>query len=122
MASLQVELQADDPEIDAFVAAIGSDQVLRAKPDHFEGDINIVNILVQLTAATIPIVGMLIAQRIRAKSHIRVKFNGIEVRGENLDKIEAFLTKMALPAKAAPSEPVKKVTKASSGKAKRRSK
>ncbi len=97
-------------------------RILRAKPDHFEGDINIVNILVQLTAATIPIVGMLIAQRIRAKRHIRVKLNGIEVRGENLDKIEAFLTKMALPTASVDSGPAKKGAKAASGKSKRKSK
>jgi hypothetical protein len=126
MVSLQVELHADDPAIDGFVVAIGSDQVVRAKPDHFEGDINVINLLVQLTTSTIPIVAVLIAQHIRAQRYIRVKFNGIEVRGENLNNIEAFLTKVALPAGAARPEPSKdapaKVTKAASTKSKRKGK
>lgn len=108
MASLQLELYADDPMIDGFVAEIGSAQVLRAKPDHFEGDINIVNLLIQLSASTIPIVAMLITQHIRAKRYIKVKLNGIEVRGADLEKIELFLKRIAPATELSPSKPPKK--------------
>jgi hypothetical protein len=107
MAGLQLELNADDPAVEGLITEIGSDQVLRAKPDHFEGDINIVNLLIQLTTSTIPIVAMLVTQHIRAKRYIKVKVNGIEVRGADLDKIEPFLNKLSSSTEAPAQKPVK---------------
>jgi hypothetical protein len=113
MGRIQLEVQADDPTIAALKAEIGDDEVIQAKPDHFEGDINVVNLLVQLTVSTIPIVGALIVQHIRAKRFIKVKLNGIEIRGENLKSIEAFLKNTALPAGAISKDPRKKAAKKS---------
>jgi hypothetical protein len=92
---IQLELQADDPELDPLESRLGSENVIRARPDHFEGDINIVNLLVNLTTVTIPILSMLVSEHIKSKRYIKAKVKGIEVQGESLKNMEAFLNTIA---------------------------
>jgi hypothetical protein len=92
MARVQLVLAADDPDLKTITEALGKESIIRAKPDHFERDINIINLLINLTTTGIPIVALLIAQHIKAKRFIKLKYKGIEIQGESLEKIEALLT------------------------------
>ena len=104
MPKIQLELQEDDPEIQALETSLGNQSFIRARPDHFEGDLNIVNLLVDVTTVTIPVLSLFITQHIKAKRYIKAKVKGIEVQGESLKNIEGFLEKMA----SQRSEPPKK--------------
>lgn len=95
MPKIQLELQEDDPEIQALESSLGKNSFIRARPDHFEGDINIVNLLVDLTTVTIPVLSLFITQHIKAKRYIKAKVKGIQVQGESLKNIETFLQKIA---------------------------
>jgi hypothetical protein len=95
MPKIQLELREGDPEIQALEASLDKQSFIRARPDHFEGDINIVNLLIDVTTATIPVLSLFITQHIKAKRYIKAKVKGIEVQGESLKNIEAFLKKIS---------------------------
>jgi hypothetical protein len=95
MPKIQLELKDDDPEMPALESSLGKQSFIRARPDHFEGDVNIVNLLVDITTVTIPVLSLFITQHIKAKRYIKAKVKGIDVQGESLQNIEAFLEKVA---------------------------
>ena len=95
MPKIQLELKDDDPEMPALELSLGKQSFIRARPDHFEGDVNIVNLLVDITTVTIPVLSLFITQHIKAKRYIKAKVKGIDVQGEFLQNIEAFLEKVA---------------------------
>jgi|ERR1041385_5876707 hypothetical protein len=53
-------------------------------PKHFGGGPELVNILVSLTAATLPLIAKVIIEQIRARKHVRVVLKGGKY-GANLD-------------------------------------
>jgi hypothetical protein len=67
------------------------DLVVFARPDHFEGDVNVLTVIVTLTTATIPVVTKVILERIRSRRHIRVKLKGMEITGAELADVEKLL-------------------------------
>jgi hypothetical protein len=83
MAKIQLELKSGDPEVESLIARIDSDSITIARPDHFEGGIGIVNVLVNITALTIAMLTHLITQHSKSKRYIKVKVGGVEIHGEN---------------------------------------
>lgn len=94
MPRIQLLVTSKDPEVNSVIVELGEDAIV-AEPDHFEGDVNLVSILVQVTAATIPTLAVLITQHIKSKRYIRVRYKGLDVQGESLRTIEKFLQSVA---------------------------
>lgn len=89
--AVQIELSVNDEEAIGRLEKLGKDYVLFAEPDHFEGDVGVLSALVTIATATIPVIGYIVTEKIKSKKHVRVKYKGIEISGERLSNIEAFL-------------------------------
>jgi hypothetical protein len=85
MEKLQIDLKNDDNLVSHFKETLGSDAML-VKADQFEGDVNIVSIVVTLSTAAVSFIGGVVKERIAANRYIKVKYKGVEVQGENLKK------------------------------------
>jgi hypothetical protein len=91
MTSLTLELSRDDIDGKAQLETLGSENVVFATPDHFEGDVHVITAIVTVTTATVGALATIIKARIAARQHIKVKIRGIEVSGADLKDVERFL-------------------------------
>jgi hypothetical protein len=90
MGTIQLELARDDEDAITRLTGLGADPIL-AEPDHFEGGPEIVTAVVQVSAVALPVLAMLIRERIRARRYIKVKLKGLEITGAELKDVESFL-------------------------------
>lgn len=97
MAAVQLEFARDDDDAKAALGGLPKADVLLATPDHFEGGHEVLSAIVTITTVTIPVIGALIREHIRAKRYLKVKVKGVEVAGSSLDEVEAFLAKLKDP-------------------------
>ena len=90
MAALQLIILRDDSQAIERLEGLGEYAVL-AEPNHFEGGADIISAVVQVTAITLPIIGMIIRERIRSNRYIKVKVKGVEISGAGLEDIGKLL-------------------------------
>lgn len=93
MATIQLIISGDDLEGIKALSDLGDDAVV-AKPDHFEGGAEILSAVVQVTSVTLPVIAMLIRERIKANRFIKVKMKGVEVTGASLEEVGKLLKEL----------------------------
>jgi len=91
MTTIRLEIARDDTATLTRLQDLQDEGMVIATPDHFEGGVEIVSILITLTTASIPIIASIVKELIRSKRHIKVKMKGIEIAGASLADIEKFL-------------------------------
>ncbi len=89
MTAITIEIAENDEEAATQLASLQNAAL--AKPDYFEGGEAVIVAVIQVTTLTLPVLTLLIRERIRAKQHIKVKIKGIEVSGADLEDIGKFL-------------------------------
>ena len=68
-----------------------------AEIKHFDGLSYAVHLVIALSAVTIPAVAKVIVELIRAKQHVSVKFEGVEVKGISENNALEVLQRLRLP-------------------------
>ncbi|TAY13847.1 hypothetical protein [Rhizobium leguminosarum] len=91
MGALQLILLRDDIGAIGKIRELGDDAII-AEPDHFEGGPEIISAVVQVTTVTLPILGLIIRERIKANRYVKVKVKGVEIVGASLDDVGKLLT------------------------------
>ena len=94
MATIQLEFARGDDDALVAVKSLNDNSIVTT-PDRFDGGVEIVTAIVELTTVSVPVVAMLIRENLRAKRHIKVKMKGVEISGADLKDAETFLKSLA---------------------------
>lgn len=94
MGHIQIDLERADDSGHEQLRKLGESAV-EAECDEFEGGADLVTWAVELTAVSVPILGLLIRERIRSRRFIRVKLKGVEVTGAELRDVDKLLRRLS---------------------------
>ncbi|MHA6718654.1 hypothetical protein ACX40Y_04295 [Sphingomonas sp. RS6] len=93
MAMANLSLEIEKAEADAYraeaEAAAPDAQFVEIK--RFDGGVAIVAVVLPLLTATLPFITKIVLEQIRAKRHVVVKVDGVELRGLDADSASKIL-------------------------------
>lgn len=94
MEKILIEVEKCDEEQLKEELLKTNQQIVFVDSQRFDGEL-IVQILAALNAVTIPLLGKIVIERIRANKHVVVKKDGITVSGLNADNAIKVITELS---------------------------
>ena len=94
MPNLEIVLDRNDYESIQLFENIDGVKILKAEPSHFEGEINIIVLLITFAASITPSIASVLRERIKEKANIKIKYNGYEVSGAELDQLVEVIERL----------------------------